>query len=509
MTLLTDNLPAAAVESAGRVPSAAQAAGTAPTLNFSALDFSALNFSALNFSALADLSLPFAPADPAALDDLALMAAQHSVGEIRRRVDATAAVLADEIKRRSRPELGSAGLAQRLGARTPERLVQRVAGTSAREATALVRVGALMATPREHATESDPMPWLGAVGVAVAGGELSIEAADVIRAGLGEPDEVVTVEALAGAARTLLVEARVLTVEKLAARARDLRLELDLDRVAEREEYLRSKRFLHLYRQADGMTRLSGLLDPESAAIVTATFDAVTSPRRGGPRFVDRTLAARAEAIVADERTTEQLVLDAFVELIRIGTAADATVVLGAKRPAIKLLVTDSDLRARRGIGYIEGQTERVSIATIERHACTTGVVPIRFDDNGQALNLGREQRLYTGRHAISFAAQDGGCQFGDCDRPPDWCEMHHIDHWVRDHGKTDLKRGMLLCRHHHRLVHNNGWEIIRDSSGTRFIPPPHVDPHQRPIPTLTKSPALRRLLAERSGRHPTPVDDR
>lgn len=178
------------------------------------------------------------------------------------------------------------------------------------------------------------------------------------------------------------------------------------------------------------MTRLSGLLDPESAAIVTATFDAVTSPRRGGPRFVDSDLAARAEQIITDERTTEQLVLDAFVELIRIGTAADANVVFGAKRPGVKLLVTDKDLRERRGVGFIEGHTEPVSIATIERHACTTGVVPVIFDSDAEILNLGREQRLFTSRQAIAIAARDGGCQFGDCDRPPSWCETHHIDHW-------------------------------------------------------------------------------
>ncbi|MEQ1736923.1 MAG: DUF222 domain-containing protein [Rhodoglobus sp.] len=482
MTLLADRLPAPAAVSARALPSAPAAGST----------------SSLNFSHLADLSLPFAPPDASGLDDLALLEAQRTVAEIRRRTDATAATAAAELAHRSRPELGSDGLAQRLGARTVEKLVQRIAGTSSRDAGTLVRVGALMIAPPVDAPETDPTPWLRAVREATVAGELSLEAADVIRAGLGSPDAVVTVEALTEAACTLLGEARVLTVEKLAARARDLRLELDLDRVAEREEYLRSKRYLHLYRQPDGMTRLAGLLDPESAAIVTATFDAVTSPRRGGPRFVDKQRAARAEAVEADERTTEQLVLDAFVELIRIGTAADAKVVLGAKRPAIKLLVTDTDLRARRGIGYIEGQTERVSIATVERYACTTGIVPIRFDDNGEALNLGREQRLYNGRHAIAYAAKDGGCQFGDCDRPPDWCEMHHIDHWVRDHGKTDLKRGMLLCRHHHMLVHNKGWEIIRDADGTRFIPPATVDPHQRPIPAPSKSAALQRLLARR-----------
>ena len=461
----------------------------------------------VSFAHLADLSLPFAPPSTSTLDDAALLSAQRSVAEIRRRVDATAAALAAEIEHRSRRELGHAGLAQRLGARTPERLVQQLTGSTSREASTMVRVGGMMAAAAEarlqaqpsgsdSAAEPDPHPWLHEIGVAVAAGQLSLEAAEAIRAGLGIPDDEVSAEALTHAAATLLAEATTLTVEKLAARARNLRVGLDLDRVAEREQLLRSKRYLHLFLQPDGMTRLSGLLDPESAAIVTATFDAVTSPRRGGPRFVDPTLATRAEQIATDERTTEQLVLDAFVELIRIGTAADTNVVLGAKRPGIKLLVTDKDLRQRRGVGFIEGHTEPVSIATIERHTCTTGVIPIKFDTEGEILNLGREHRLFSSRQGIGIAARDGGCQLGDCDRPPSWCETHHIDHWTRDHGSTNTDRGILLCRHHHMLVHNNGWQITRTHGTTHFIPPPDIDPHQKPIRAQTKSPALTRLLA-------------
>jgi len=472
---LTDTVPAVAVVSV--------APATAPS-------------AALDFAHLADLSLPFAPPATGGLDDAALLVAQQTVAEIRRRADATAAALAAEIQHRSRPELGHSGLAQKLGARTPERLVQQLTGSTSREASTLVRVGALMGSQREDGEAPEMRPWLREVGAAVAAGSLTLEAADTIRAGLGSPDAEITEEALAGAAATLLVEARTLSVERLAARARDLRLELDLDRVAEREEYLRSKRYLHLYRQPDGMTRLTGLLDPESAAIVTASFDAITSPRRGGPRFVDPELAARAEQVATDERTTEQIALDAFVELIRIGTAADAKIVLGAKRPAIKLLVTESDLTARDGVGFIEGQTERVSIATIERYACTTGVVPILFNNNGDVINHGHEQRLYGGPQKLDLAARDGGCTFGYCDRPPSWCEAHHIDHWARDHGKTNLDRGLLLCRHHHMLVHNNGWDIERVEGQTVFIPPETVDPHRTPIPARPKSPALERLLA-------------
>src|SRR5690606_12027174 len=118
-----------------------------------------------DFTSLADVAVPFAPASPAGLDDNSLIEAQRTLAEIRRRVDATAAVFASEIARRSRPELGYDGLAQRLGARTPQHLVQRVTGTTAREAGSLVRAGNLIDSA---ASAPDGPTWLREVASAVA-----------------------------------------------------------------------------------------------------------------------------------------------------------------------------------------------------------------------------------------------------------------------------------------------------------------------------------------------------
>ncbi len=449
------------------------------------------------YSAIADLSTGFTPPAPADLGDVELLEAQGALAQIRRRVDAASAQLADEIAHRSRRELGYDGLAQRLGARTPELLVQRITGATAREAHSLVRIGALMTTPTSE--RPDPSPWLSEVGQAVSVGRLSIEAAAAIRTGLGSPDNEITAEALAAAAATLVAEAPTLTTERLAARARDLRTELDLSRVRDREQALRDRRYLHLIPQGDGMTRLSGLLDPESAALVGATFDSATSPRRGGPRFVDPATAARAEELVRDERTTEQIALDTFVELLRVGTLADSEVLLGTRQPAVQLLVTERDLRSRQGLGRIEGQTEAVSIATVERHVCAVGIVPIVFDNSGQVVNLGREQRLFSYRQRIGLAARDGGCRFPQCERPPSWTEAHHIHEWQRG-GLTNIEDGVLLCRHHHLLVHNNGWKVTRTGAEYFVVPPRSEDPEQRPIPAPSKSRAARRVAVTAAG---------
>jgi hypothetical protein len=424
-----------------------------------------------------------------ALSDPDLLDRQRSLAELRRRVDATSAVIASEIARRSRPELGHDGLAQRLGARTPAMLVQRVTGTTAREANSLVRAGTLITTPSGPA-------WLRPVSAALAAGTISLEALealDAIRTGLGEPDDHVTATDLTDAAATLLRRVPAITVERLAADARDLRAELDLSRVADLERALRERRYLHLTRQADGMTRLTGLLDPESAALVTAAVDAATSPRRGGPRFVDPAAAVAAERLIEDPRTTEQLALDALVELIRLGTAVDDTVLLGSGR-TVSLHVSATDLERGRGIARIEGQSAPISIETAERHVCEAGVTPILFDSDGQVINVGRQQRHFTRRQRQGLAARDGGCRFPQCERPPSWTEAHHITEW-RNGGSTDLRDGILLCRHHHLLIHNNGWRITRQGAEYSVVPPSREDPLQRPIPAPAKG-RLRRAAA-------------
>ena len=425
-------------------------------------------------------------ASPTAVDDVALLANQARLAEARRRIDAAVAVSSAEVARRSHRDLGYAGLAQRLGDRTPEKLVQRVSGLGRGEASRPVRVGVMIATGPKH---------LRAVNGAVTGGALSVEAADVIRVGLGEPGESASAEALGQAAAELVAEAATLTVEQLAARARELRDRIDEAGVADRERQRYEQRFLRFTPQSDGMVRVNGLLDPESAALVTDAFDIITSPRRGGPRFMNPVELARAKALQEDPRSIEQIMLDALVEIVHVASTADTGTLFGTRRPAVRVLVTERDLARRTGAGHLEGQSAAVSIATVERHTCPGGLVPIVFDETGEVLRLGLAQRLFSARQRIALAARDGGCRVSGCGRPPSWTEAHHIIPWD-DGGPTDIDNAILLCKFHHLLVHNNGWAITREEGEFYLHPPAHVDPDRVPIPMPTKSAALKRLLA-------------
>ena len=148
----------------------------------------------------------------------------------------------------------------------------------------------------------------------------------------------------------------------------------------------------------------------------------------------------------------------------------------------------------------MDGQNDPVNITTVERLACAGATQTIRIDGNGSPLDVGREQRLYTKQQRTALAARDGGCMFPGCDRPPSWCECHHIMFWARDTGRTDLADGILLCRHHHLLLHNNGWEIHRHDTTYWLIPPPDIDHLRTPIRMHSRSRALTELLGKRTG---------
>ena len=108
--------------------------------------------------------------------------------------------------------------------------------------------------------------------------------------------------------------------------------------------------------------------------------------------------------------------------------------------------------------------------------------------------------RLYSKKQKTALAARDGGCMWPGCDRPPSWTEAHHVDHHHKG-GKTTIENGILLCRFHHLLLHNNHWNITRDLFGWWLVPPVDVDPLQVPRPMPTKSLAFQDLERHRDSR--------
>lgn len=421
--------------------------------------------------------------------DAALLETARLAAEVKRIAGAHLAAAAGEISRRSDPQLGDSGLARRAGARTPEDLL-RSSGMTGRDAAVAVRVGKLATGEGDFA----------GVGSRVLDGSVSVDAADAIRAGLTGADA--PPELVASAAELLCDEASTLDPDRLLKRAREVRDELDEQGVTVREELLRSRRSLRRVALGDGMKRLIWDYDPETAGVVDEVYDRATSPRRGGPRFVDAETAERASAIERDPRTTEQLASDAFTEVLRQGAAADPDVLLKTGMPSVRVIVSDQALATGIGYGVVEGTGEAFGLATVARLACAGGIRPVKVGKGGTILDLGREQRLFSTAQRVALAVRDGGCLWPSCERPPSWCESHHIDEWASG-GRTDLDRGVLLCRFHHLQLHNGGWRIELSPGGYWLEPPPGSG---RPGAWLTtKSRAMREHLA-RTAAPPEPA---
>jgi hypothetical protein len=82
-----------------------------------------------------------------------------------------------------------------------------------------------------------------------------------------------------------------------------------------------------------------------------------------------------------------------------------------------------------------------------------------------QPLEVGRATRVVAPAQRAALAVRDGGCVFPGCDRPLAWCDAHHLWHWV-DGGPTDLGNLAMVCRAHHRTVHEGGWQLTRGPDG-------------------------------------------
>jgi hypothetical protein len=445
-----------------------------------------------------------------AADDAVLLALNSSSADVLRLAQATAALIAGEIARRSAPALGSDGLVQRLGHRTPVQFMKKSTGATGQQAVTAVRVGRMVQDAADAGVvdvstgeiTAAVEPWLAPVAAAIVAGSMNTSAAEAIARGLGQPTPAVSEGDLLVAAHALCAEAAAgVDPDLLFRRARQLRDEIDVDGIGEREAERRRQRSLTFVQLPSGMSRLTWVMDPETAATVKDLYDRATSPKLGGVRFVDPDQSSLSEAIRADDRTPAQLASDAFEQLLRAGAdagGAGAGFLLGSGAPVIHIAATRSAVEGRRGAAHIRGQADPVSIETLERLVCTGSHSETGFDPAGIPLDRGRDQRLFTAKQKQVLALKWGGCVHPGCERPSSWTEAHHIDHWVRDHGRSDIADGVLLCKHHHLLHHNRRWEIRRDEDGRYWlIPPTEVDTAQTPVELHSNSRVMRELARE------------
>ena len=144
----------------------------------------------------------------------------------------------------------------------------------------------------------------------------------------------------------------------------------------------------------------------------------------------------------------------------------------------------------------------------IRRISCDANLTRVVFGPDSQPLDVGRTKRLVTPALRIAVMARDLHCVFPGCDRPASWCDVHHLIPWSQG-GPTSLDNLVLLCRHHHTLIHEGGWRIEGTPGHLDFYRPNGsqlgVEPIPRPVPTPYHHPRPKRPPQRRhQSRHPT-----
>ena len=124
-----------------------------------------------------------------------------------------------------------------------------------------------------------------------------------------------------------------------------------------------------------------------------------------------------------------------------------------------------------------------VSAETARRLACDAATVTMHHGPGGEILDVGRRTRTISPALRRALAARDRQCRFPGCGNRR--CDGHHIEHWT-DGGRTALDNLVLLCRRHHRAVHEEGYRVTIDAAGdVKFL-----RPDGRPLPEAPPAPA-------------------
>src|SRR5438309_8891081 len=218
------------------------------------------------------------------------------------------------------------------------------------------------------------------------------------------------------------------------------------------------RRYFHISEPQDGLVRLDGVLDAEGGATLRTALEPFMKP------------------VKDDARNYGQRSVDALMELCRQGSGSRRD---GAgPRPQLIIRAGLDTLAGIKGApaGELEGGGT-VPAETVQRYACDSAVSRI----TGQAElehELNHASRTLPASTRRALEARDRHCVFPGCARPLTWCDGHHLVWWTRG-GATALPNQALLCRPHHRMVHEEGCTFERKVG--RFVTRP---PARRVIPS-------------------------
>jgi hypothetical protein len=117
------------------------------------------------------------------------------------------------------------------------------------------------------------------------------------------------------------------------------------------------------------------------------------------------------------------------------------------------------------------GGESSLPLETVRRLCCDGDVTPVLMDEQGVPLSIGRKQRTTPKSIRQALLARDKRCTFPGCTHER-WLDTHHVVHWAEG-GETSLSNLLLVCTHHHRLLHEGGFALAPAGNGRlRYLRP-------------------------------------
>jgi hypothetical protein len=261
---------------------------------------------------------------------------------------------------------------------------------------------------------------------------------------------------------TLVETARTLPAKELRTAVAYWRQALDESSSLSDANHAFDGRRLHISPTFGGMVRLDGVLDPLGGEVVMTALAAI--------------MDSEARSGADEHRTPGQRRADGLAEVCRHWLDRGESSTVGGERPHLAVTV-DLEVLERRAPGRAETASGQVlHPETVRRLACDAAVSRIITRGGSEPLDVGRRTRTIPPAIRRAVVIRDRHCAFPGCDRPPQWCDVHHIRHWARG-GETCVANLALLCRRHHRLVHEGRWELTMGVDGLVFTTPDGMAP--------------------------------
>nr|WP_081902862.1 HNH endonuclease signature motif containing protein [Lentzea aerocolonigenes] len=217
----------------------------------------------------------------------------------------------------------------------------------------------------------------------------------------------------------------------------------------------------------NGRLEIRAKLDKVTGAKYEALLDLLAKPR---PTTADEG---------PDPRTREEREGDALAELVDLMLRADQLPEHGGEPVTLTLTMPYEDLANQVGHATLDNG-DRVPVEQVRELACNAGIIPMVLGGAGQPLNVGRKTRTFPAAIRRILVTRDRGCAFPGCGRPPRQCDAHHITHWANG-GNTSVDNAVLLCRHHHTLIHQSKWDVRMVNGIPTFYAPEWLDPLRKP----------------------------